>query len=733
MVLLALAMCPKVFATEFFSDGWESGDETSWTGSDGTSTVETANPRTDTYHLLCNLSSLAANQWASDYLNVTGNTTLYVQAYLNFTNPPDNNEDQFGIAITDDTAGNALVYAGIRNDSGTIKWGVWYRNESSFSYSLNNVFPDDNDYHCLELGFCRDSGGTDGWVKLWVDGVLEVDLTALNHTRTVNYVRLGYSYSDAPDSTDALLGIDDVIISTSYVGVGSSPTIGEFTISDERENINTDLTLEVTIADADDDIKNSTIELSNNIILGWNNATDTFTEIQDTNNYCTLGSCSSTKINATAYTLSYVFSLSYVDQWSIINASVYDDLGNSAFDSSSDLFITDGLNLYFSGSSPVFLTYGPDDGDGEIDFRFYAELAYDGTAVEDADCVLLNPSGSEVVTFDSKSGGPTNARITQSHLTESGTYTLYIKDPLADHNEFDITVCSNNGTINFNKLTVAVNDASGTILPRTVNVSIHSNTYGEFYTGETNSSGYVSICVVNHLFLVDDVIWHDTSIYNGSAAHNVLSPTSLSIDSYVKKLTVDDNYALIALEETTLNTPELWGEADVFIHNQIASGSKTYIVDHANWRRTDEPVYFESGTSSYTQGSGAWSWSDSVFVFEHDFVDVQDINLNWVVGDDSDTSDGGGGGGVPSGTVPSSSDMVYQPNLGEFEPLPTIPDEAFVVPEENERLLDFDEVILGIILIFVGLSVYVVFRNVSQKSTRKKYEEIINIKPKKRN
>ena len=48
--------------------------------------------------------------------------------------------------------------------------------------------------------------------------------------------------------------------------------------------------LNVTINDPDgvNDFVNATVELSNGIILLWENSTDTFSEYQDTNGYCTL-------------------------------------------------------------------------------------------------------------------------------------------------------------------------------------------------------------------------------------------------------------------------------------------------------------------------------------------------------------------------------------------------------------------------------------------------------------
>jgi len=80
---------------------------------------------------------------------------------------------------------------------------------------------------------------------------------------------------------------------------------------------------------------NTTVELENGIILMWDAATDTFSEYQDTNGYCTLDAAGSfkTQLNSTSYKLSWRIKLSSsfpsggVD---IVDADVYSETDHAS-------------------------------------------------------------------------------------------------------------------------------------------------------------------------------------------------------------------------------------------------------------------------------------------------------------------------------------------------------------------------------------------------------------------
>jgi len=154
------------------------------------------------------------------------------------------------------------------------------------------------------------------------------------------------------------------------------PSIGEFQ-APSKIYANKYFYLNATINDADgvNDFVNATVELSNGIILKWDNATDTFSEYQDTNNYCTLDASNSLKssVNSTAYKLSFKIKLSfnYAEGYLNLtssNTKVYDSNGLSGSNSwsSSTYFENDltassytvdlanrvlNATIYFEGST----------------------------------------------------------------------------------------------------------------------------------------------------------------------------------------------------------------------------------------------------------------------------------------------------------------------------------------------------------------------------------------------
>jgi hypothetical protein len=152
------------------------------------------------------------------------------------------------------------------------------------------------------------------------------------------------------------------------------PTIGTFE-APSTVYANEYFFLGCTVADADgkNDIVNATVEISNNIILKYDNASDTFSEYQDTSGYCTLDASNSlrTEVSSTSYELSWKIKLSYscsegYKSVVVTNTKVYDSAGLSVTGSHASLFYLDKkyyLNLKILDS----------DGDVFVDCTVYMD------------------------------------------------------------------------------------------------------------------------------------------------------------------------------------------------------------------------------------------------------------------------------------------------------------------------------------------------------------------------
>jgi hypothetical protein len=194
--------------------------------------VETTNPHHNAYNLQGALTSGENNGWSGAYKAVSG-TTLYLRAYVQFQAIPNtNSEDQWVVWFGQDTGANALAYGGIRRVSEINYWAIWYistgttltYNVSSSAYSSG--------WHCLELGIFRGTS-TNGWVKFWVDGVLTCSSLSLdNDGRTLSYMRVGFSYSDAPSSATAKCYVDCVVLANAYIGAEALAQALSYSVSE---------------------------------------------------------------------------------------------------------------------------------------------------------------------------------------------------------------------------------------------------------------------------------------------------------------------------------------------------------------------------------------------------------------------------------------------------------------------------------------------------------------------
>lgn len=114
------------------------------------------------------------------------------------------------ISISDETGGGSSLFnAVIHDDNGTVKWGIYTRDDGSFVLTLSTgALPLPNTDYKVKVYFKRHA--TEGVFTLYVDDVEVATRTTIISTRNADYVSWGYIYSDFDGPTSAF--IDDVII-----------------------------------------------------------------------------------------------------------------------------------------------------------------------------------------------------------------------------------------------------------------------------------------------------------------------------------------------------------------------------------------------------------------------------------------------------------------------------------------------------------------------------------------
>jgi hypothetical protein len=116
-----------------------------------------------------------------------------------------------------ETSTTSLAQAIVYNDSGTIKWGIRYRNNSAWQQSISSQSLNLNQWYSVELKIFRNE--TNGEARLWINGNQVHNVTGLNNTdRTLTGIVVGHDLSDQSSYHSTTEYIDRVVASTSYIG-----------------------------------------------------------------------------------------------------------------------------------------------------------------------------------------------------------------------------------------------------------------------------------------------------------------------------------------------------------------------------------------------------------------------------------------------------------------------------------------------------------------------------------
>lgn len=198
--------------TILFQDGFESGDFSNWTSTEGagtnSETVETNNPFQGKYNGKFFTNSIGAE--ATVYKTITSAAIVYLRFYLKIDALPASGDlDYYGsIADAVPSAGTGTT-AAIINISGSYYWRLFVNGVEVNEATASN--PTTGIYYCIEL--LRDK--TNSIQKLWVNGVLKVTQNNAITNNATN-IAVGVDYSSGGEALNCYC--DSVIAADSYIG-----------------------------------------------------------------------------------------------------------------------------------------------------------------------------------------------------------------------------------------------------------------------------------------------------------------------------------------------------------------------------------------------------------------------------------------------------------------------------------------------------------------------------------
>lgn len=206
VVLLASTfLLPSAIAAEIFSNGFEEGDFSAWTGTGGAPAVVSSWVHCGSYACECGPNE-------NVYYDFTPMSEAYARFYFNFTTAP-GASGQLEVAdlfvISRDNGIRVLVY----NDGGTLKWRISVLNSGLGTTvdTADSPNPAVNTVYCVELYW---KAGTAGGAKLYVDDALVLTTSATTRAQNVDRLKLknynvGANYFDCVVLADAYVGPEE--------------------------------------------------------------------------------------------------------------------------------------------------------------------------------------------------------------------------------------------------------------------------------------------------------------------------------------------------------------------------------------------------------------------------------------------------------------------------------------------------------------------------------------------
>lgn len=250
---IVLLYSPNSFASEFFSDGFESGDLShtengaNWYGTKGDVTVSSADSHSGTYSMRVRYG--ADVDWIEQRFNLGAHKKdVFIRYYIKF---PSNyvhgsgsgpNNKVIRLWADDSTYGTDMGKMGFsfypnRPYSTLVPEAKIYRLSGEHltcaSGGMGDITPmlgnwdltadDLNKWMSFEYHFRRDSGAGDAALEFWVDGVKQFGSTSLSFEGapcSPGYFMSGYlfGWANSPFAEQTDFYVDDVVFSDSYIG-----------------------------------------------------------------------------------------------------------------------------------------------------------------------------------------------------------------------------------------------------------------------------------------------------------------------------------------------------------------------------------------------------------------------------------------------------------------------------------------------------------------------------------
>jgi hypothetical protein len=204
------------YFTTIFSDGFESGNFSAWTGTEqynGTIAVSSDYAHHGSYS--AKVSFTATGAYADCYKDITSQTTIYIRAYVRITAGTFGSSTKIGfISPRDVPDAITICHVGVAFTNRQL-W-LRYRHSATDYDVYSSTTLSTNTWYCIELKYVKSS--TNGEYRVWLDGneVTDLTQTGKNTDGDVTRVRVGPRASGA--ISDFVGYFDCAVVADTYIG-----------------------------------------------------------------------------------------------------------------------------------------------------------------------------------------------------------------------------------------------------------------------------------------------------------------------------------------------------------------------------------------------------------------------------------------------------------------------------------------------------------------------------------
>jgi hypothetical protein len=203
------------FFTEIFSDGFESGDFSAWTG-DYSGTGDDPTITSTDVHSGSYAAEFDVPAWCHSYVwkdISSGYNTVFARWYQRFEEVPDSDGEYFRTFRLKDASAVTVCTMQLQNISGTMQLRLtkdYPSGNTDVSYTFST-----NTWYCFEVKFTRDS--SDGEYSVWINGSSVISDTGLDTSSAGQPSRFIFGRASY-GSIATVTQVDDVVIADAYIG-----------------------------------------------------------------------------------------------------------------------------------------------------------------------------------------------------------------------------------------------------------------------------------------------------------------------------------------------------------------------------------------------------------------------------------------------------------------------------------------------------------------------------------